>query len=97
LSRLNKRALGRPMRLHMNREEQLEVIVNTYDVWFKIWRETYVLKLMHQPIWIKSNRDLVIRDMVYFMKRESVGGDAKWTRAWWRASTEAGMASCMRQ
>ena len=34
---------------------------------------------MHQPIWIKSEQDLVVGDLVYFMKRDSAVGDAKGT------------------
>ena len=34
---------------------------------------------MHQPIWFKTDHDLVVGDMVYFVKKDSAVGDAKWT------------------
>ena len=74
MGRMNKRVLDGPMRLPRYREEQLEVIAKMYNPWWKIWRDTYVPKLMRQPIWFRSYRDLV-----YFVKRESEVGDAKWT------------------
>jgi hypothetical protein len=79
MGRMNKRVLDGPMRLPRNREEQLEVIAKMYNAWFRIWRDTYVPKLMHQPIWFRSDRDLMEGDLVYFVKRESEVGDAKWT------------------
>ena len=48
MGRLNKMALDGLMRLPKNREEQLEDIRKNYDAWSKIWRDAYVLKLMHQ-------------------------------------------------
>ena len=67
------------MRLSKKMEEQLEVIGKTYDVWFKIWRDTYFPRLIHQPIWFKTHFDLVVGDLVNFLKRDSAVGDAKWT------------------
>ena len=58
MGRLNNRALYGPMRFPKNREEQLEVFGNTYAAWFKIWRDTYVPKLMHQQKWFKIDCDL---------------------------------------
>ena len=79
MGRLNKRVLDGPMRLPKNREEQRDVIAKMYDAWFRIMRDTNVSKLMHQPIWFKTDRDQVMGDLVYFVKRDSKVGDAKWT------------------
>ena len=79
MGKLNTRVLDGPMRLPKHREDQLKVIADMYDAWFKIWRDTYVPKLMHQPIWFRTDRDLLEGDLVYFVKRESEVGDAKWT------------------
>ena len=68
------------MRLPKNREEQLEVIAKTYDAWFRIWRDTFVSKLMHQPIWFKTDRDLFVGVLVYLMKKDSSVGDPKGTK-----------------
>ena len=84
------------MRLSKKMEEQLEVIGKTYDVWFKIWRDTYFPRLIHQPIWFKTHCDLVVGDLVNFLKRDSAVGDIKWTMGMWRTSTEEGMVSCGR-
>ena len=37
-----------------------------YDAWFRIWRDTYVPKL-------------VVGDLLYFVKKDSSLGNAKWT------------------
>jgi hypothetical protein len=64
------------MRLPKNREEQLDVIAKTYDAWFKIWRDNYVPKRMHQPIWFKTHLDLVV-GIMYFVKKDSAVGGAR--------------------
>ena len=47
-------------------------------MWFTIWKEAYVPKLMLRPKWFRSEKDLVVGDLVYFMKRDSnLAG--KWT------------------
>ena len=76
---LNKRVLDGPMRLPKNREEQLDIIAKMYDARFRILQDTYVPKLMHQPILFKTDCNLVLGDLVYFVKRDSKVGDAKWT------------------
>ena len=45
---LKEGALDGHMRLPKNRKEQLKIIRKNYDAWFKIWRDAYVPKLMHQ-------------------------------------------------
>jgi hypothetical protein len=78
LGRINKRALDGPMRLPKNREEQLKLIGDTYEAWFRIWRDSYVPMLMHRPKWFRSDKDLVNGDLVYFIKREGAL-ENKWT------------------
>jgi hypothetical protein len=78
MGRINKRALDGPMRLPKNREEQLKLIGETYEAWFRIWRDSYVPKLMHRPKWFRSDKDLVNGDLVYFIKREGAL-ENKWT------------------
>ena len=41
-----------------------------YDAWFKIWRDTYVPQLLHQPKWFDSDKHLLPGDLVYFNKSE---------------------------
>ena len=52
----------------------MDIIAKMYNAWFRIWRDTYMPKLTHQPIWFNTDRDLV-----YFIKKDSKVGDSKWT------------------
>ena len=78
VGRMNKRALDGPVRLPAGKMEMLETVNRIYQLWFNIWKEAYVPKLMVRPKWFRSERDLVTGDLVYFMKRD---GDlsGKWT------------------
>jgi hypothetical protein len=78
MGRLNNRVLDGPMRLPRNREEQLQNVRETYDAWFRIWKDVYVPQLLFQPKWFRSDRDLLAGDLVYFIKRDSAL-DNKWT------------------
>ena len=42
-----------------------------FNTWFETWLVNHVLKLMHQPKWFQSDRDLKVCDFVLFIKRES--------------------------
>ena len=77
VGRVNKRSLDGPIKLPANRMDILNKVDETYEAWFKIWRETLVPKLMNQPKWFRSDRDLDKGDLVYFKKRESQL-DGKW-------------------
>ena len=50
-----------------------------YSVWFKIWNDTLIPKLIKTPKWFKTDKDLKNGDIVYFQKRESELGSGKWT------------------
>ena len=78
VGRMNKRALDGPVRLPAGKMEMLETVHRIYQSWFNIWKEAYVPKLMLRPKWFRSEKDLVMGDLVYFMKRD---GDlaGKWT------------------
>ena len=71
MGKLNNRALDGPMRLPRNKEEYLKIARETSDAWFAIWRDAYVPHLLFQPKWFRSDRDLLPRDLVYFIKEES--------------------------
>ena len=77
VGRVNKRSLDGPIKLPVNRMEILSKVEETYESWFKVWRESLVPKLMYQPKWFRSDRDLKIGDLVYFRKTES-RLDGKW-------------------
>ena len=77
VGRSNKRSLDGPIKLPANRMEILARVEETYECWFRIWRETYVPKLMFKQKWFNSDRELKEGDLVYFRKKESKL-DGKW-------------------
>ena len=78
VGRMNKRALDGPARLPKNKMEMLKVVDETYKTWFRIWRDSYVPKLMFKPKWFRTDRDLLVGDLVYFVKKDG-GLENKWT------------------
>ena len=42
-----------------------------FNTWFETWLVNHVLKLMHQPKWFQSDRDLKVCDILLFIKRDS--------------------------
>ena len=78
VGRMNKRALDGPFRLPKNKMEMLKVVDEVYKTWFRLWRDTYVPKLMFKPKWFKTDRDLLVGDLVYFVKKDGAL-DNKWT------------------
>ena len=66
------------VRLPKNKMEMLEKVDQVYKVWFRLWRYTYVPKLMFKPKWFKTDRDLLEGDLVYFVKRDGAL-ENKWT------------------
>ena len=71
VGRINSRSLDGPVRLPNKFKEQLKAVENAYDAWFKVWKESYLPKLIFQPKWFKTDQDLREGDLVYFMKSES--------------------------
>ena len=41
-----------------------------YKSWFNVWRDTVVPKIMFQPKWYNSDKDLQVGDLVYFQEKE---------------------------
>ena len=78
MGRMNKRALEGPVRLPKGKMEMLDMVDKMYKAWFRIWRDTFVPKLMFQPKWFKSDRDIVVGDLVFFVKKDG-DLDSKWT------------------
>ena len=78
VGRMNKRSLDGPVRLPRGKMEMLENVDKMYSAWFRLWKEVFVPKLMFQPKWFKTDRDLVEGDLVFFIKKD---GDleSKWT------------------
>ena len=45
-----------------------------FEAWFEVWLLCHVPKLMHQPKWFRSGKDLKEGDVVLFLKQESAIG-----------------------
>ena len=57
-------------------------VEEAYRMWFKIWKDTWVRKLMKAPKWFKSDQNLEEDDLVYFQKTPSpfdTKSKSKWT------------------
>ena len=50
--------------------ELLDKVEKLYKSWFIVWRDTVVPKIMFQPKWYNSDKDLQEGDLVYFQKKE---------------------------
>ena len=50
-----------------------------YDAWFKLWRDTYVPLILHQPKRFDTDKDLLPGDLVYFNKTEGKLGKKSWS------------------
>ena len=79
--RNNMRALDGPIELADGYQKMMERVDQTYQAWFKVWRDAWVPKLMHSPKWFKSDVDLNIGDLVYFQRTANELGSkyGKWT------------------
>ena len=78
MGRLNTRALGGPIRMPVSPGELMEKIEKAYAAFFKIWNTTMIPKLMRIHKWYKSGEQLMVGDIVYFKKDESVFS-SEWT------------------
>ena len=72
MGRLNTRALDGPIRMPASPGELMEKIENAYAAFFKIWNTTMIPKLMRMHKWYKSDEQLMVGDIIYFKKDESV-------------------------
>ena len=78
--RNNSRSLDGPIKLADNLGKLMERVDETYQMWFKIWRDTWVPKLMRAPKWFNGMVDLEVGDLVYFKRTDTeLGHDqSKW-------------------
>ena len=70
IGRINSRALDGPVRLSNDTRKMLSDINEKYAVWYKLWCEVYVPKLMSQKKDFRSDRDLEKDDLVYYQKKD---------------------------
>ena len=70
MGRTNQRTLDGPIRLARGSRELLDRVESLYDSWFRVWQDTVVPKLLFQPKWYDSDRDLGEGDLVFFQKKD---------------------------
>ena len=58
--------------------EMLDKVDKVYKALFRLWKDCYVPKLMYKPKWFKSDVDIVVGDLVYFIKKKG-NLESKWT------------------
>ena len=71
VGRINSRAIQGPIRLPASNRELFTHVEIIYKAWFKIFKDTVVPRLIHQPKWFKITEHLKDHDLVYFQKDES--------------------------
>ena len=70
LGRNNDRSPVSPMKITGSTQKIIEENKKIFNSWFEAWLTSYVPKLMHQPKWFRSDRDIKICDVVLFTKKE---------------------------
>ena len=68
--RNNQRSLAGPIKVPKNPGELMKKIQNAFDIFYNLWNETIIPKLMKAPKWYDSKSNLKIGDIVYFRKTE---------------------------
>ncbi len=71
LGRNNDRSPTRPLEVCGDYDKIILENGRIYDAWFEVWLLAHVPKLMDQPKWFRSDRDLMIGDIVLFLKQDS--------------------------
>ena len=70
MGRTNQCTLDGPIRLAKGSRELIDRVESLYEAWFKVWQDTVVPKLLFQPKWYDSDKDLLEGDLVYFQKQD---------------------------
>ena len=70
LGRNNDRSLVSPMNVTGSTQKIIEENKKIFNSWFEAWLTSHVPKLMHQPKWFQSDRDIKICDIVLFIKKD---------------------------
>ena len=71
LGRNNQRSLAGPIKLPKNPGELMKKIEKAFNIFYNLWNESMVPKLMKAPKWYDSKENLKIGDIVYFRKVEN--------------------------
>jgi len=71
LGRNNERCPIGPVEIPNNFNKIIETNSQIFNSWFQNWLVSHVPKLVSQPKWFKSDRDLKEGDVVLFLKHDS--------------------------
>ena len=71
LGRNNQRSLAGPIKLPKNPGELMKKIEKAFNIFYNLWNESMIPKLMKAPKWYDSKENLKIGDIVYFRKVEN--------------------------
>ena len=72
LGRNNDRAPDLPLTVSKDYDKILSENEKIHQAWFECWLISHVPKLVDQPKWFQSDRDIKKGDIVLFLKQESV-------------------------
>ena len=70
LGRNNARSPDSPLLIIGKPDKIIETNTRIFNAWFELWLISCVPKLMVQPKWFDSDRDLKVDDIVLFLKKE---------------------------
>ena len=78
IGRINSRCVDGPFRLPTGPKDLMINVEKLYDAFYKIWNVAVLPRMIPQPKWFRSSKELKVEDVVYFQKSE---GDltSKWT------------------
>ena len=70
LGRNNERSPSGPLLMTNNTSKILQSNIDVFTVWFESWLISYVPRLMYQPKWFSTDRDMKVGDIVLFLKTD---------------------------
>ena len=71
LGRNNNRSPTLPLSMSSDPSKFIKLSESIFQSWFECWLISHVPKLMHQPKWFQSDRDIKVGDVVLFLKNEA--------------------------
>jgi len=71
LGRNNERSPIGSLKVTSNLDKIIKLNNKIFDCWFENWLTTHVPKLMYQPKWFESSKDIQVGDIVLFLKHDS--------------------------
>ena len=69
--RNNTRSLNGPIKLANDVSKMMAKVEDTYWAWFRIWRDSWVPKLIRAPKWYGNTGNVEVDDLVYFKRTPS--------------------------